>query len=196
MRRSVSSPDETLRRELKIWRAAGYFWRTLRCFIWWWNNVSNAWYYLILLKQLILEGEIMAAKMSSFSSDFQTFISSVFSSWIINEFEKVHSYYSRPAKQIESIIRKLLLPLALLDKSLVVLFFLQFRPRLLPRNTIQHSFLFSNILQLMSHTRRFFSCTYRKKTMREAKQWLKPKVNRLRTMNLIAALGKKSKNRD
>ena len=122
MRRSVSSPDETLRRELKIWRAAGYFWRTLRCFIWWWNNVSNAWYYLILLKQLILEGEIMAAKMSSFSSDFQTFISSVFSSWIINEFEKVHSYYSRPAKHIESILRKLLLPLALLDKSLVVLF--------------------------------------------------------------------------
>ena len=34
MRRSVSSLDETLRRELKILRAAGYFLRTSRCFIW------------------------------------------------------------------------------------------------------------------------------------------------------------------
>jgi len=39
MRRSVSSPDETPRRALKIWRAAKYFWRTLRCFIWWWNTL-------------------------------------------------------------------------------------------------------------------------------------------------------------
>ena len=39
MRRSVSSPpDETPRRELKIRRAAEYFWRTSRCFIWWWNT--------------------------------------------------------------------------------------------------------------------------------------------------------------
>ena len=72
MRCSVSSPDETLRRELKIRRAAEYFWRTSRCFIWWWNTVSNAWYYFS--NKMILEGEIKDAKMSSFSSDFQTFI--------------------------------------------------------------------------------------------------------------------------
>ena len=72
MRCSVSSPDETLRRELKIRRAAEYFWRTSRCFIWWWNTVSNAWYYFS--NKMILEGKIKDAKMSSFSSDFQTFI--------------------------------------------------------------------------------------------------------------------------
>ena len=69
MRRSVSSPDETPRRELKIRRAAEYFWRTSRCFIWWWNTVSNAWYYFS--NKMILEGEIKDAKLSSFSSDFQ-----------------------------------------------------------------------------------------------------------------------------
>jgi len=42
---------------------------------------------------MILEGEIKDAKMSSFSSDFQTlikhyFTSFVFSLWIINKFEK------------------------------------------------------------------------------------------------------------
>ena len=44
---------------------------------------------------MILEGEIKDAKMSSFSSDFQTLIrrfkiSFIFSLWIINEFEKSH----------------------------------------------------------------------------------------------------------
>ena len=44
---------------------------------------------------MILDGEIKGAKMSSFSSDFQTLIrhfkiSFVFSFWIINEFEKSH----------------------------------------------------------------------------------------------------------
>ena len=34
MRRSVTSPDETLRRELKTRRATGYFRRTSRSFIW------------------------------------------------------------------------------------------------------------------------------------------------------------------
>ena len=71
MRRSVSSPDKTLRRELKKPRAE-YFWRTSRCFIWWWNTVSNAWYYFS--NKMILEGEIKDAKMSSFSSVFQTLI--------------------------------------------------------------------------------------------------------------------------
>ena len=72
MRRSVSSPDEILRRELKIQHAVEYFWRTSRCFIWWWITVSNAWYYFS--NELILEGEIKDAKMSSFSSDLQTLI--------------------------------------------------------------------------------------------------------------------------
>ena len=72
MRLSVSSPDETPRRELKIWCAVEYFRWTSRCVIWWLNTVSNAWYYFS--NKLILEGEIKDAKMSSFSSDFQTLI--------------------------------------------------------------------------------------------------------------------------
>ena len=64
MRRSVSSPDETLRRELKIRRAAEYFWRTSRCFIWWWNDVSNAWYYFS--NKMTLEGEIKDVKIAVF----------------------------------------------------------------------------------------------------------------------------------
>ena len=35
-RRIVSPPYETLSRVLKIRQAAEYFWRTSRCFIWWW----------------------------------------------------------------------------------------------------------------------------------------------------------------
>ena len=64
MRRSVSSSDETLRIELKVRRAAEYFWRTSRWFIWWWNTVSNAWYYFS--NRMILEGEIKDAKMTRF----------------------------------------------------------------------------------------------------------------------------------
>ena len=90
MRRSVSSPDETLRRELKIRRETEYFWWTSRCFIWWWNTVSNAWYYFS--NNMILVGEIKDAKMSSFSSDFQQLnkhqFPLYFSLWNINEFEK------------------------------------------------------------------------------------------------------------
>ena len=40
MRRSGSSPDESLRRELKIRRAPEYFWRTSRL-----ECLSNAWHY-------------------------------------------------------------------------------------------------------------------------------------------------------
>ena len=40
--------------------------------LWWWDTVSNAWYYF--LNKTILEGEIKDAKMSSFSSDFNTAI--------------------------------------------------------------------------------------------------------------------------
>ena len=38
------------------------------------ETVSNAWYYLYFSNEMILEGEIKDAKMSSFSSDFQTLI--------------------------------------------------------------------------------------------------------------------------
>ena len=50
-----------------------YFWRNSRCFIWWWNTVLNAWYYFSKKKKILKE-EIEDAKMSSFSSDFQTLI--------------------------------------------------------------------------------------------------------------------------
>ena len=64
MRCRVSSLDEMLRRELKIRHAAGYFWRTLRCCIWWLNTVSNARYYFS--NKMIFEGEIKDAKMRGF----------------------------------------------------------------------------------------------------------------------------------
>ena len=64
MRCSVSSLDETPRRKLKIRHAVKYFWSTLRCFIWWWNTVLNAWYYFS--NKMILDREIKDAKMSSF----------------------------------------------------------------------------------------------------------------------------------
>ena len=89
IRQSVSSPNKTPRRELKIQHAVEYFWQTSRCFIWWWNTVSNAWY--CFSNKMISEGEIKDTKLSSFSSDFQfthwTSSSFVFSLWIINEFE-------------------------------------------------------------------------------------------------------------
>ena len=83
MRRSVTSPDETLRRGLKIQRAAEYFWPTSRCFIWWWNTVPNAWYYLS--NNMIFEGEIKDAKTSSFSSDFHTLIKHNFPLYFCHE---------------------------------------------------------------------------------------------------------------
>ena len=53
MRRTASSPDETLRRELKIGCSVDYFWQSSRSFICWWNTVSNAWYYLSQTKWVI-----------------------------------------------------------------------------------------------------------------------------------------------
>ena len=53
-------------------RAAEYFLRISRCFICWWNTVSNAWCYFS--NEMILGEEIKDAEMSSFSSDFQTLI--------------------------------------------------------------------------------------------------------------------------
>ena len=79
---SVSSPDETPRRELKIRRTAEYFWRTSRCFFWWWKEV-NAWYYFS--KKIIFVGEIKDTKMSSFSSDFQTLIKHYFPLYFLYE---------------------------------------------------------------------------------------------------------------
>ena len=70
IRCSVSSPHETLRRELKALCTARW---TLRCFIRWWNTVSNAWY--CFSNKMILQGKIKDAKcQSSFSSDFSTLI--------------------------------------------------------------------------------------------------------------------------
>ena len=83
MRRSVSSPDESSRRELKIRRAAEYFLWTSRCFIWWWNSVSNAWYYFS--NKIVVEGATKDAKMSSFSSDFQTLIKHLFPLYFLYE---------------------------------------------------------------------------------------------------------------
>ena len=126
IRCSVSSPDETPRRELKIRRAGEYFWRTSRCVIWWWNTAShvwyitwntvlNAWYYFSI--KMILEGEIEDAKMSSFSSYFQKpLISFVFSSWIINEFEKERSH-TRPISPFSS--KSLIIRLICLTHSLL-----------------------------------------------------------------------------
>ena len=75
MRRIVSPPHETLRRELKIRRAAEYFWLTSKCFIWWRNTVC-------------LEWEIKNAKMGSFSFGFQTLIKLKFPLHFFHEFEK------------------------------------------------------------------------------------------------------------
>ena len=83
MRRSVSSPDDTLKRELKIQCAAEYLWRALRCFIGWWNTVLNASYYFS--NKMILEGEIKDAKLSSFSSDFRTHIKHWFPLYFLYE---------------------------------------------------------------------------------------------------------------
>ena len=53
MKRSVLSPDETLRRELKIRRTSECFWWTSRCSICWWITLSNALYYFTI--KMILE---------------------------------------------------------------------------------------------------------------------------------------------
>ena len=89
MWRSVSSSDLVVK---NMRRAAEYFWRTLRCFI---RSSSNETLCGMLnitsQTNVILEGEIKDAKMSSFSSDFQrTLISFEFSIWIINEFENLN----------------------------------------------------------------------------------------------------------
>ena len=68
MRCSVSSPDETTRREYekKIRRAAEYF-----CHLVMKHCVECL---ILLLRKIIFEGEIKDAESSSFSSDFQTLI--------------------------------------------------------------------------------------------------------------------------
>ena len=43
---------------------AEYFWRTSRCFIWWWNTVSNVWYFFS--NKIIFEGEIKDANTEQF----------------------------------------------------------------------------------------------------------------------------------
>ena len=49
IRHSVSSPNETARSSSKTLRCASYFQLSSRCFIWWWNTVSHAWYITLLL---------------------------------------------------------------------------------------------------------------------------------------------------
>ena len=66
---SVSWPDETPRRELKIRRRAEYFLRTSRYFF---GDETKCVYYFS--NKMILVGEIKDTKTSSFSSDFQTVI--------------------------------------------------------------------------------------------------------------------------
>ncbi len=43
-RQRFSSHFQTPRRELKVRRAAEYFWRTSRCFEMWWTTLSSCWY--------------------------------------------------------------------------------------------------------------------------------------------------------
>ena len=64
MRRSVSSPDETLRRELKIRRCSGVFLTNFKVFHLVMKHCVEC--LILLLKQNDLEGEIKDAKMSSF----------------------------------------------------------------------------------------------------------------------------------
>ena len=90
MRCSVSSPDETPRRELKIRHAAEYFWRTSWCFIWWWNSVKCL---ILLLKwDNFTRKKLRMQKWAFFHLIFKLSlninISFVVSLWIINEFEK------------------------------------------------------------------------------------------------------------
>ena len=75
MRRSVSSPDETqLNTEKRVekYYAQRNIFDELLGVSSGDETLSNAWYYLS--NKRILEGEIKDAKMSSFSSDFQTLI--------------------------------------------------------------------------------------------------------------------------
>ena len=93
---------------MKIRRVAEYFWRIPRCFLWWWNTVSNPWYYF--LNKIILEGEIKDVKMSSFSSDFQTLIKYDFPLYFLYEllmslrmnFERLLASFEKP--QFQSVL--------------------------------------------------------------------------------------------
>ena len=60
-----------------------HFWRILCCFICWWNIVSNACYYFP--NKMILDWEFKDAKMSRFSSDFQTLIKHWFPLYFLYE---------------------------------------------------------------------------------------------------------------
>ena len=72
MRRSVLSPMKQWEDSWKYDAQQSIFDELRGVFIWWWNTVSNAWYYFS--NKMILEVEIKDAKMSSFSPDFQTLI--------------------------------------------------------------------------------------------------------------------------
>ena len=100
MWRSVSLSDLVVK---NMRRAAEYFWRTLKCFIRSSGNETLCGMLNITSQtNVILEGEIKDAKMSSFSSDFQrTLISFEFSIWIINEFGNLN-----PGHEESSVVLK------------------------------------------------------------------------------------------
>ena len=73
LRRSVSSPDETLAEErVENTTRSGVFLRNFEVFHLVMKHCVEC--LILLLKKMILEGEIKDAKMSSFSSAFQTLI--------------------------------------------------------------------------------------------------------------------------
>ena len=73
LRRSVSSPDETLAEErVENTTRSGVFLRNFEAFHLVMKQCVEC--LILLLKKMILEGEIKDAKMSSFSSAFQTLI--------------------------------------------------------------------------------------------------------------------------
>ena len=88
MRRSVSSPDETPRREFKIRRAAEYFFDDVRGASSGDETLSNAWYYFS--NKMILEGEIKDAKMHE-----QFFI------WFSNTHETLIRFDRTPARELK-----------------------------------------------------------------------------------------------
>ena len=69
-------------------RAAEYFWRSSRCFIWWWNTVECL---ILLLKQNDFRRRNYGCKNEQvfiwFPNTNNTLISFAFSLWIINKFE-------------------------------------------------------------------------------------------------------------
>ena len=78
-RHSVSSPDKTPGTSSKILRCALYFELSSRCFIWWWNTASHAWY--------------ITSKITPFCSTWTQFLSYFFAIIAIIIIYWQHSYH-------------------------------------------------------------------------------------------------------